>query len=63
MVESLDLGEALVDDREALVIIENALVGCILGAFSIPGKINHVHFLTTIVADHTRRARASPQQT
>ena len=39
MVESLDLGEAVADDREALVIIENALVKCILGTFSIPGKI------------------------
>ena len=56
MVESLDLGEAVADDREALVIIENALVKCILGTFSIPGKINHVHFLTAMVADHTKKS-------
>ena len=56
MVESLDLGEAVADDREALGIIENALVKCILGIISISGKINHVHFLTAMIADHTKKS-------
>ena len=56
MVESLDLGKALGDDRKALGIIESAVVGRILGTFSLPSKINHVYFLTAMVADHTKKS-------
>ena len=34
----------------------SALVGRVLVTDSMPGKLNHVHFLAAMVADHVKRA-------
>ena len=39
----------------ALGIIGSALVRLVLRTYGMPGKINHVHFLTAMIADHIKR--------